>query len=63
MIAVRNITKRYGDKKVVDNVDLDIPKGKIIAFIGSNGAGKSTLISMISRTLKDGGKYLLTQRA
>lgn len=60
MIAVRNITKIYGDKKVVDSVDLDIPKGKIIAFIGSNGAGKSTLISMICRTLKkdDGEVYI-----
>lgn len=63
MIAVRNITKRYGDKKVVDNVDLDILKGKIIAFIGSNGAGKSTLISMISRTLKkDGGEVFIDNK-
>lgn len=63
MIAVRNITKRYGDKRVVDRVDLDIPKGKIIAFIGSNGAGKSTLISMISRTLKkDGGDIFIDDK-
>lgn len=63
MIAVRNITKRYGDKRVVDSVDLDIPKGKIIAFIGSNGAGKSTLISMISRTLKkDGGDIYIDDK-
>lgn len=63
MIAVRNITKRYGDKRVVDSVDLDIPKGNIIAFIGSNGAGKSTLISMISRTLKkDGGDIYIDDK-
>lgn len=63
MIAVRSITKIYGDKKVVNNVDLDIPKGKIIAFIGSNGAGKSTLISMISRTLKkDGGEVFIDNK-
>lgn len=51
MISVRNIVKRYGEKKVVDHVDLTLPKGKIVAFIGSNGAGKSTLLSIISRTL------------
>ncbi len=63
MIAVRNITKIYGDKKVVDSVDLDIPRGKIIAFIGSNGAGKSTLISMICRTLKkDGGEVYIDDK-
>jgi iron complex transport system ATP-binding protein len=63
MISVTNITKRYGDKRVVDRVDLDIPKGNIIAFIGSNGAGKSTLISMISRTLKkDGGEVFIDNK-
>lgn len=51
MISVKNIVKRYGEKKVVDHVDLTLPKGKIVAFIGSNGAGKSTLLSIISRTL------------
>lgn len=51
MISVKNIVKRYGEKKVVDRVDLTLPKGKIVAFIGSNGAGKSTLLSIISRTL------------
>lgn len=51
MISVKNIVKRYGEKKVVDHVDLALPKGKIVAFIGSNGAGKSTLLSIISRTL------------
>jgi iron complex transport system ATP-binding protein len=51
MIKLKNITKIYGEKKVVDEVTLDLPKNKLIAFIGSNGAGKSTLISIISRTL------------
>ena len=56
MISMKNLTKKYGNKRVVDEVSLTLPKGKIIAFIGSNGAGKSTLISLISRTLaKDAG--------
>ncbi len=63
MIALKNVSKKYGNKAVVDQVDLELPKGKIIAFIGSNGAGKSTLISLISRTLKkDGGEVFVDDR-
>ena len=51
MIEVRNVTKRYGPKAVVDNVSVTIAKGKITSLIGPNGAGKSTLLSMISRLL------------
>ncbi len=57
MIEVRNITKKYGPKTVVDDISLTIPKGKITSFIGPNGAGKSTLLSIISRLLaRDGGE-------
>lgn len=60
MIEVKNITKKYGNKSVVDNVSLKISKGKITSFIGPNGAGKSTLVSIISRLLKrDGGDVII----
>lgn len=49
MIKINNLTKTYGQKAVVKNVNLEIKKGKITSFIGPNGAGKSTLLSMISR--------------
>lgn len=63
MISMKNLTKKYGNKRVVDEVELDLPKGKIIAFIGSNGAGKSTLISLISRTLaKDDGQIFIDDK-
>lgn len=63
MISIKNISKKYGEKHVVDHVNLDIPKGKIIAFIGSNGAGKSTLISIISRTLsKNSGEVYIDEK-
>ena len=52
MIEVKNITKTYGNKKVVDDVSLNIQEGKITSFIGPNGAGKSTLLSIMSRLLK-----------
>lgn len=62
MISIKNIVKRYGEKKVVDQVDLTLPKGKIVAFIGSNGAGKSTLLSIISRTLaKNEGEVFIDE--
>ena len=51
MIEVRNLTKKYGNTKVVDNVSLDIEKGKMISLIGPNGAGKSTVLSMITRLI------------
>lgn len=52
MIEVVEVVKKYGDAKVVDEVSLTIPKGKITSLIGPNGAGKSTLLSMISRLVK-----------
>ena len=60
MIQVENLVKMYGKKKVIDDVSLNIEKGKITSFIGPNGAGKSTVLSMISRIMsKDEGKVLI----
>lgn len=59
-IEIRNITKSYGSKKVVDNVSVTIPTGKITSFIGPNGAGKSTVLSIMSRLLNaDSGEIYL----
>ena len=51
MIEISNISKRYGDTVVVDDVTLTLPAGGVTAIIGPNGAGKSTALSMISRLL------------
>jgi len=51
MIALKNISKKYGDITVVDNVSLEFPKGKMISLVGSNGAGKSTLLEVVSRII------------
>ncbi|GIP58775.1 iron ABC transporter ATP-binding protein [Paenibacillus woosongensis] len=60
MVKVRGVSKKYGGKKVVDNVSVDIAPGKITSFIGPNGAGKSTLMSMISRLItKDEGEVVI----
>ncbi|KGX86186.1 iron ABC transporter ATP-binding protein [Pontibacillus litoralis] len=60
MVEVKNVTKSYGNKIVVDDVSLTIGKGKITSFIGANGAGKSTLLSMVSRLIsRDDGQVIL----
>ncbi|MEK3705118.1 ABC transporter ATP-binding protein [Paenibacillus sp. FSL R7-0198] len=63
MVEVRNVTKQYSGVRVVDDVSLNIAKGKITSFIGPNGAGKSTLLSMITRLIsKDTGQVLIEGR-
>lgn len=59
-MKITNLFKKYGDKNVVENVSLDIPKGKVTSFIGPNGAGKSTVLGMITRlVVKDSGEVAL----
>ncbi|PZD95008.1 iron ABC transporter ATP-binding protein [Paenibacillus sambharensis] len=60
MIEVKNVSKKYGNKTVVEPVSVNVAKGKITSFIGPNGAGKSTLLSMMSRLItKDSGEVLI----
>ena len=49
MIEIRNLSKRYGDSTVIDDVSLNLAEAGVTAIIGPNGAGKSTLLGMISR--------------
>ncbi|AYE35135.1 ABC transporter ATP-binding protein [Clostridium septicum] len=51
IIEVKNITKRFNDKLVLDNVSYEVKEGEIFGFIGPNGAGKSTLISIMTSLL------------
>lgn len=44
MLRIENLTKNYGEKRVVDNLSLHILPGEIYGFIGHNGAGKTTTI-------------------
>ncbi|MFI1990237.1 ABC transporter ATP-binding protein [Actinoplanes sp. NPDC020271] len=47
MIAVENLTKRYGDQRAVDDVSFTCEPGTVTGFLGPNGAGKSTTLRMI----------------
>ncbi|WP_374724451.1 ABC transporter ATP-binding protein [Calidifontibacillus erzurumensis] len=60
MITIRDLTHSYGNKKVLDSVNLHIEKNEICALVGKNGAGKSTLIHLMIDLLplKKGSIYL-----
>lgn len=56
MLEIKNLTKRFGDKVAVDNIDLSVKSGEIYGFLGPNGAGKTTTIKMIvGMLMPDGG--------
>jgi ABC-2 type transport system ATP-binding protein len=46
-IEVKGLTKRYGGHAVVDHIDLAVPRGRILGFLGPNGSGKTTTIRML----------------
>ncbi|HRR06213.1 MAG TPA: ABC transporter ATP-binding protein, partial [Victivallales bacterium] len=48
-IRFDNVSFSYGEKKILDNFDLVIPKGKIIAVVGETGSGKTTIANLIAR--------------
>lgn len=50
-MKIQQLEKKYGQKTVVKDFSLHLPKQKLVAFIGPNGAGKSTLLSMMSRLI------------
>ncbi|MBZ5759900.1 MULTISPECIES: ABC transporter ATP-binding protein [Rhizobium] len=49
MIEFRNVTKRYGDATVVDDVSMTVTKGSVTVVVGTSGSGKSTLLRMVNR--------------
>lgn len=48
MIEVKNLTKRYGDLKAVDDISFSVDSGEVLGFLGPNGAGKSTTMNIIT---------------
>ncbi|MFD2670955.1 ABC transporter ATP-binding protein [Marinicrinis sediminis] len=54
MIALetKKLTLTYGEKQIIHNLDIELPKGKITVFVGSNGCGKSTLLRSLARLMK-----------
>jgi ABC-2 type transport system ATP-binding protein len=55
-LVLDGIVKRYGDRVVLDVVDLVVPEGRVLGLLGPNGAGKSTLVSITAGLVRpDGG--------
>ncbi len=52
MIKTINLTKKYDDKTVVDNLNLEIQSGELFSLLGVNGAGKTTTIKMLTTLIK-----------
>jgi ABC-2 type transport system ATP-binding protein len=60
IVTARNISKNYGKFKALDNINLEIGKGKIVGLIGPNGAGKTTLLkSLLGLTKYDGDLQIM----
>lgn len=70
-IEIRGLSKKYGNNTVLDDVDLDIEKGEVVAIIGPSGTGKSTLLRCLNLLEKpekgeffvEGKKYDLTTKS
>lgn len=48
MISIRHLTKEFSGQKVLDDLDLDIQKGEVVALVGASGAGKSTFLRSLN---------------
>ncbi|WP_064092913.1 ABC transporter ATP-binding protein [Rossellomorea aquimaris] len=52
ILQTKDLTLAYGERMIIDELNIDIPRGEITVFIGGNGCGKSTLLRSIARLLK-----------
>lgn len=61
MIELENVSRSYGSKKAVENLNLSIPSGELFAFLGPNGAGKTTTIKMMVGLLQPSAGVIRVQ--
>ena len=63
LLLVRHLDVRYGDVRVLFDVDIEVAEGEIVALLGTNGAGKSTLLGAITGTVEaDNGAVVFDGR-
>ena len=59
VLEYKGVTKKYGAKVALDNIDLALPKGSIVGLLGPNGSGKTTMLKLAAGLLtKIGEKFL-----
>jgi len=62
-LSVRGLTKRFGDRVVLEGFDLDVHAGEVVSVLGANGSGKSTMLRCLSGLTKfDGGSVSVAGR-
>jgi phospholipid/cholesterol/gamma-HCH transport system ATP-binding protein len=52
LIELRDVTCGYGDRVILENVNLSVPRGKVLALMGTSGGGKTTVLRLIGRQLQ-----------
>lgn len=53
LVEIAGLTKRYGGKIALDDISLNIPRGRIVGLLGPNGAGKTTLMKILAGVIQD----------
>ena len=62
VVTVRGLRKAYGNRVVVDDLDLDVPAGEIVGLIGANGAGKTTTVECLQGLRKPDAGHVARAR-
>lgn len=62
IVEIKNLTKKYYTKTALDNLSLEIEKGKIVGILGPNGSGKTTLIKILAGLLRQSGGEVLIDK-
>ena len=61
LIKIKYLRFSYGQNLVLKGIDLEIPRGKVVAILGASGCGKSTLLRLIGGQLKPRGGYVMVE--